>query len=425
MKIRKLISIFIMLLFTTYSFTSGGIIKYIFPNAICIAVVFVLIATGVFYLSSFQFRFKNKILAIQIVLCITIILVNRNANFMNSVFVNDFAIITAFVFLLFSVQSNDWHKYFIIFSCIWTVIHAVITLMECFIPGLYMNYILPLFEGTAYYDILISGFNMGIMPGITMNPTSNGIYLSVGLTILSIICLTERKKKKSVFVLIVLIALTAFALLLTGKRALIIFSPLGIFTAYLIYNFDKPIKRVVIKIVSAILVILAIFFVSSKYVPELNIFINRFVETFVRGDVSAGRYQLYSVAFHLFKNNPLIGIGWDAYKYYYLSNYLVLKNTHNVYLQLLAENGVIGAIPFYTLFFVSYARAIREMIKYCRCKKSIRDHSIDLGLCFSVGMQTLFLLYSMTENPLYDAQMLFPYVCCVSIGEYYIAELKR
>ena len=41
-------------------------------------------------------------------------------------------------------------------------------------------------------------------------------------------------------------------------------------------------------------------------------------------------------------------------------------------------------------------------------------------LSISVAEQTLFLLYCLTGNPLYDPQALFPYACSVAAGEYCI-----
>lgn len=414
------VSFIIMFLLTTYSFTSGGIVNYVFHNLLFILITFIIIIIGTLSFTSFKVR-CSKVLAIQIMFCIVIILTNRNANFIHGVFVNDIAIITAFLFLLFSNHSNIWHKYFILFTCIWTFFHASITVLEYVVPGLYLNQIFPLFVDTAYAEYLLSGFNMGIMPGITANPTSNGMYLSVGIIIVSLIYLFQGRKKKVILSLLVLITI---ALLFTRKRALIVFSPLSVFIVYYIYNSDEPIKRI-IKIIGMIFAVLAIFINLNQYLPLLDGFIDRFIETRNSGDISVGRFMLYGIAFLLFLDNPLTGIGWDAFKYYYLLNYFEFKNTHNVYLQLLTENGVIGALPFFIFFLVCYARAIRTMVNYCKIKKRFRNHMVDYGLAFSVGMQTLFLLYSMTENPLYDAQIFFPYICCISIGEYYIAQMKQ
>ena len=48
-----------------------------------------------------------------------------------------------------------------------------------------------------------------------------------------------------------------------------------------------------------------------------------------------------------------------------------------------------------------------------------------LALTLSISMQTMFLLYCLTGNPLYDSQMLIPYLCSCAMGEYYILRINR
>ena len=215
----------------------------------------------------------------------------------------------------------------------------------------------------------------------------------------------------------------AIALLLTGKRAVLIFGAVGIFIAYFCLNADKPSKRIV-KIIGVVILIVLLFFIARTFIPALDNFINRFIETSERGDITTGRGELSSVAVRFFAENPIIGIGWDHYKYYYLAVYNKLLNAHNVFLQLLAENGILGAAPFFGLFVLLYVRAIRALLRYVKTEAE-KDPACTLALTLSISMQTMFLLYCLTGNPLYDSQMLIPYLCSCAMGEYYILRKKK
>ena len=417
---REVISFVVMLLYTSYFFTFNGILEFIKPNTVIVVLVLLIIVTGTFYLSSFRPAPLNRTLGIEIILCVLVILFNRNANFMRGNYGGDLGIITAFLFLYFSVHTDSWHKYFILFSCIWTMIHTSASLLEYLFPQIYPNYILPLFADNPNYDLLKIGSVKGYIPGLSEDISGNAMYLGVGLLILSILFLTGRKRKA----LFIPLVLTFLALLLSGKRAVLLFVPAGAAAAYLLYHSDQP-KKAAVTTVFSVLIIFIGYIISIHFIPQLKLVIKRFVGLYLHGRFTNGRIDLYRMAVPMFLKQPLTGIGWDAFKYYHLEQIGKLKNVHNVYLQLLTENGIILSLPFFALLFSSYVRTVRAMITLRRDRKSVCDPDMDLGLALSIGMQTFFLLYCITGNPLYDPQMLYPYMCCLSIGEFYMEKLKQ
>ena len=161
-----------------------------------------------------------------------------------------------------------------------------------------------------------------------------------------------------------------------------------------------------------------LFIIGCQFVPELANFVIRFQQTAEAGDITLGRLDNSVVAIELFKKNALFGIGWDAFKYYYQGIYGTLLNVHNVYVQVLAENGLFGAVPFYAFFIISFVRAVKYL--YVLRKSRIKSSERDLFLAISIAMQVLFLLYCLTGNPLYDQQIFYPYICAIASGEYYI-----
>ena len=71
---------------------------------------------------------------------------------------------------------------------------------------------------------------------------------------------------------------------------------------------------------------------------------------------AATRVNLWHEAMQVFDTNPLVGVGFDTYAYTeHLSNY---KDTHNIYVKVLVETGILGLLIFLWLlaktFVTSY-----------------------------------------------------------------------
>ena len=68
---------------------------------------------------------------------------------------------------------------------------------------------------------------------------------------------------------------------------------------------------------------------------------------------SAGvRLDLWSHAVDLFKKNPILGVGWGGYRYT-VPEELRFKDTHNLYLKTLSEQGMIGLLLLLFIFLLA------------------------------------------------------------------------
>jgi O-antigen ligase len=90
---------------------------------------------------------------------------------------------------------------------------------------------------------------------------------------------------------------------------------------------------------------------------------------------SARRFLIWHEATQIFQENPLAGIGFGSFRTLGLN----LGDTHNIYIKIAAEQGVIGLCLF-TILFLCF---IRE--GYRLYKKGEDDESKGLGLGFMVG----------------------------------------
>lgn len=186
------------------------------------------------------------------------------------------------------------------------------------------------------------------------------------------------------------------------------------------YYLFKPEKRMTrsFKILLASAVGLIVLYLLSFSVPEISAIFERF--SHIGSDEESNtRFMMWALALKNFKENPLIGIGWNGYKYqfyHFLYNPAVRAeryaylNAHNVYLQLLCETGILGFLIFMSGAIELFVRTLKLL------KKNIRD-SFSIGskgtIFFVLTMQIFFWLYSLTGNCLYDTMFGF---YSVSIG---------
>lgn len=422
LKIKKtdLLAFVMIFLIFTYSFTKAGLHNYIYVNSFVCYFSFALIALIAAKLGTTSSLVNMTHLEALLLLCTIVLLANRNQNFTNGEFEDAFSFVTIVLFLIFLRGQECWHKFIVPVMLFWIFIHSVATIMEYAIPGFYMDYVFPLMPSYASVH-LSSVFKLGYMPGLSVHYSTNGMYLGVGLIVVSIVLIycERRKRKLSMFTVL----FVAVALLLTGKRALVIFPVLSLIILYYLYNSNKPLTRIG-KLIILALIVVVLFMIGSIFIPSLSNFIIRFSEASAKGDVSLGRFETYAMALNLFSKNWLFGGGWDSFKYFYKALNSSLLNVHNIYIQLLCENGILGSIPFFAFFVIAIYRAIGSFV-YLRKKHTGEFSSAEFYLGLSVSMQFFFLLYGLTGNPLYDQQVFYPYIVCITAGEFYVSRVRE
>jgi|GEM_PF-5016167 len=109
---------------------------------------------------------------------------------------------------------------------------------------------------------------------------------------------------------------------------------------------------------------------------------------------SPERVELFHQSLQVFKNNPVIGIGVGQFA----RNNPVKKRAHNIYLQQLAETGLVGAVLFSLAFFAGGKNLLVYMRRY---KKEDKEFQISSTVLISfIGLAaTLFFLSPQSEMP--------------------------
>lgn len=106
-----------------------------------------------------------------------------------------------------------------------------------------------------------------------------------------------------------------------------------------------------------VLAFVAIFFCIYTFAPEM---IERIfsIKDNIKSEGGSGRFELWSEAIDNFTRNPIVGIGTGQTPIYSPSR----MGTHNLYLQILGENGVVGFMLFMTIWLTAFYR-MKKIVK--------------------------------------------------------------
>ena len=180
------------------------------------------------------------------------------------------------------------------------------------------------------------------------------------------------------------------ALMMTGKRTLFII-PIAVLLIYVIL-FSKNNKF--IKLAGVGLGITIFIIGAYVLVPGASLIINRIVNS--EGDVLSGREVFWNYAMEMFRQNPLFGKGFlsfNDYAFYRGFRYYGERwnyQAHNVYIQLLAETGIVGFLLMTLLIILMLFKTI----------SAVKEKPVFWNILLIYWI-ILFGVYSFTGNTLY------------------------
>lgn len=96
---------------------------------------------------------------------------------------------------------------------------------------------------------------------------------------------------------------------------------------------------------------------------------------------------------------------------------LLEHDVHNIYMQLLAETGLVG-FSFYIILFISGLNMAVKLVKEISRTEVINVQERKL-LIFAAYYMFFFVLYGFTGNPLYDEQPFYLLMISYGVLVYY------
>ena len=295
---------------------------------------------------------------------------------------------------------GNWYKSGTKFLFVFSSIHVFFTIFSFLTNDLFSITVLPLIPDNIRAEILLS-ISRGVYSGITEQVAINAFYISVGISIMysKILSSNEKVSIKS----LILLGLFILTLLLTGKRGHLVANIVSMLFVSM-YSAKIKGKSTFVRAIKVMSIVSLFFVILSLMFPEAATPIVRFIER-QGGDQTSGRIPLYINAVAMFKEKPILGWGAGVF------GNLYGIGTHNLYLQLLAENGLIGFSLFIALLFINFSNTIKGL----KIANIFERKDILTFLYFSLYIQLFYLIYGLTGNPLNDGFILIIYLIASSI----------
>lgn len=308
------------------------------------------------------------------------------------------------IVLSFSSGDTRWVLPFFRTLLIYCLVHVIATLVFFFNP----NFCSLVISNTALSNYATARDYRSALSG---SYSWNGMYTAVAFILCAAnFMLTRRKSMKCVWRFVTL--LSACSLVLTTKRAHLMFSIVAFIVMYYAVNREKGIGRIAKFFLLACVALIG-FCIVASYFPEFNIVISRFTANSSNSDeFLSGRTGLWEFALERWRSRPVFGYGWGSYRYAWVDGGtpVVSVAAHCVPLQLLAECGIVGLLIALIPFLLIVNRVVsagKGLNKF--------DENAKLEILISVGFISFFVLYSFCGNPLYDPPMFVPLFVVIAL----------
>ncbi|MGN0450338.1 MAG: O-antigen ligase family protein [Ruminococcus sp.] len=246
---------------------------------------------------------------------------------------------------------------------------------------------------------------IGSYSGFAREKAEAAYIMNVGIAISSAKYFSKSKfEKYQLFFTFVLFA----ALILTGKRTFFIVPII----CFLVLILIAKVKSKAIKFICIALIFVFCVFIIMMFFPNMANIFNRFMDS-ENVETIGNRNVIWKYMFLMISKYWAFGAGFGSFNEFAYKNGLRVYNekweynAHNSYIQFLGELGVVGTILL-GLFIISALYITIQLIR-----KEERISRLEL-LYFSLYIQIMVAVYSVTGNPLYTKQILF--VWLFSIG---------
>jgi O-antigen ligase len=185
----------------------------------------------------------------------------------------------------------------------------------------------------------------GRITALNMNENDIALILLLGMGLVYFLLVVKEETAKIWKIIYsVFLPFAAVTMFMTGSRAGLISLLIG--GAYLIV---LQRKMTIGKRILLLMGLASIFIISLNILPD-SVF-QRFITTdreFLQGTWT-GRLKIYEAGIEAFLNNPLLGVGGGNFEKAVESS-IGIKSSHNAYLGVLVESGMVGFIAFISMF---------------------------------------------------------------------------
>lgn len=303
-----------------------------------------------------------------------------------------------------------------------TLVVAVSIILNSLLPSLFLttlNFLIRPGMQPWLYGEIMSKFYSGIAG--EKGEAAILMVLGVALTLSKFVGKNRVTTRDFIFLLVYMFALT-----LPAKRTLFAIG-IALCIVYMLFFTER--KKKIIAIGMGLILLLVVIIFAEK-IPGINNLLVRFTENSEDSSLN-GRSYLWERAIQMIESKPFIGYGYGSYNTF-ASIYGVRTSStgdwafhaHNIYLQVLAETGLIGGLVLFSGMLFSLVQLV---LLYFR-RKFLTDSQREL-MAFALFMQLCFLVYGVTGNILYGTNQmclfLFTFGIVIYLERQYRREVKR
>lgn len=267
---------------------------------------------------------------------------------------------------------------------------------------------------------LLGGWTVGYSGmGFSPDPTVACFILTIGFAIYfseMIFAKTRKNKIKNIIILMILFV----AIVATGKRSFLIATAVAVILEYLFFASGKSLNNLIKAIFIIIILVglvsgLAFFFYYLGSDNGLGRLGASIIGIFNGEDVSSMRSTWIEFMDEWRQDNVIFGIGWESFKNrIYSTGYAdKVPNGHNVYAQILCEEGYIGFIVFVLIGIYSLSIAVKNLFYYQKVKLN-KELELSYGAFFII---IIFYIYCYFGNAVYDSFIyMFFYIAILMVA---------
>ena len=270
----------------------------------------------------------------------------------------------------------------------WVYLISIVIVLSSILQFIAPNWFNPqmgkIMRSDAYYRFRWSYFIDDAYAGLsayTPNTTFSAAIV-VGYSFLNLTNYEKTPIIKNKILNMVLLCLSMFCIMICSKRGIFV-ATLAAWVVLILYLYRG--RNLFFKFVGFAVLVAGILVVLY----HVNDSVAAFLDRFTGEDVLTGRDEIYeSLLKDLGEGNLFLGRGTGA-------TYLLAESgAHNIYLQILYDHGVFS-VPYFILLIYNYYLAFKN-----KCP-------------ISIFVQTMFLVYGLSGNPLYSNMFMLIYIYCV------------
>ena len=390
-----------------------------------IRIIFIAIIIAIGFRLS-QFKIKQARYQIFWLVYIGMILI-RNQEFAHGEYLNSARIIVCILALFLCVNNYNWIcniPKMVVGIGIWNAVATIVFYLD---NGLYREFI------SSTYKAFQSGTNngtYGYRAALADHYSQNGMYISIVLvTLIAVFLCTNavdlkksKRKREMRSTVILLMVISIAAILLTGKRAPLLF---GLATTIIVYYILNP-KKIVsntFKLMITVVVLLIVLSLLIEYIPQMSYTFER-MQTVGTDSASMNRIIMWQYAISMIKEHPLFGIGWWGFRYESgIISVLddALTGCHNIYLEILANCGIIGFVLLLVILIGSLRSTIKNILKLNETNDLLQ---YKYPLVFSLIIQIFLIMYGFVGNVIFDRTFYF-YIVAVAVNNSFEYNKKK